>query len=254
MAEVAEQTARPSTGLVITPVGGVRQSSATDLSGGTDGNWVTLQFDASGNLRVTSAGGSSTIQGMGTTGAAVGTQPVLVGGKDGSGNLQPIATNTSGMTEVVGGFTAGTAASNSRPILIGGSDLSGNIQNVPLDLYNAQVVCNGGQPFKSVNAVATTGNGSTLNVGFARTNWSVQVITTGSPTGLDVSLQASHDNSNFFTVSLAAHGAATVSAGHATSAGMFNSLTPFPAQYARLSVNTLSGGTSPTVTGWLCGC
>lgn len=59
MSDYREQTARPSTGGVGTPMLGVRKDTPIDLSG-ANSDWCTHQFDSYGSLRTTNEGGAPT--------------------------------------------------------------------------------------------------------------------------------------------------------------------------------------------------
>jgi len=88
-----------------------------------------------------------------------------------------------------------------------------------------------------LNAKATTGAGSTVDLAhiFDKHTW--QMTLTGSPTGVDVTLQGSIDDSNWFELDRTT----------STSAEMRHVVNK-PVRYVRGYVTTLSGGTSPTVT------
>lgn len=92
---------------------------ATALSTGTSSVRVTLDGIASAILGAVATtpptGASSTqVQGTAATGAAAAGNPVQVGGKDGSGNIEPLATDTSGRLtpQPVG---KGAGVSHTRP-------------------------------------------------------------------------------------------------------------------------------------------
>ncbi len=89
------------------------------LVGGENPSLVVapLQVDASGNLKVTSAAGTTTVVGDAANGAAVAGNPVLVAGSDGT-DARTIATDASGDVKIVqGGVTdgAGTYATVRLP-------------------------------------------------------------------------------------------------------------------------------------------
>ena len=100
-----------------------------------------------------------------------------------------------------------------------------------------------------LNAATSTGPGSAFGVpatpsaqrgGFIQTMaW--QIVTTGSPTGLSVTLQGSLDGVNWFAIGSAVT-TATLTLLNLASANAG------PYAFIRANVNTLSGGTTPTVT------
>ncbi len=142
--------------MVVTPAGVVKYAAATDLSGGTDGSWTSLQVDATGNLRVAGSfsaslsgqtvgaavattaveigitdgtnlrvplgdtSGRQVMIGAAASGAAVTGNPVYVAGSDGT-NAQPLATDTSGRQKVVGAAATGATVTG-NPVLVGCSD------------------------------------------------------------------------------------------------------------------------------------
>lgn len=70
----------------------------------------------------------------------------------------------------------------------------------------------------------------------------VQVVTTGSPSGCEVALEGSLDGSNFFALSTTDD----TSAGDCTASVMWHT-TNRPVRWIRGNVTALSGGTTPTV-------
>lgn len=98
-AALADATANPTT------------AAFGSLCFGFNGStWDRLQVDGSKNLRV---GGSA------ASGATATGNPVLVGGKDGSGNAQSVATDTSGNQTAVGNVASG-ATDSGAPVKVGG--------------------------------------------------------------------------------------------------------------------------------------
>lgn len=91
--------------------------------------------------------------------------------------------------------------------------------------------------FQSLNAVTVTGAGAVVAYDKPR-RVTMQVIVTGSPSGLEVDLEQSLDGTNFISIGN------TSSPNNMTLASSF-------APYARANLVSLSGGTSPTVTAWL---
>jgi len=90
---------------------------------------------------------------------------------------------------------------------------------------------------KLINAAIGTGIGKNMPVKFGYMI-TVQIVTTGSPTGLVVDLEGSIDGENY--VQIATHNAITLG-------NMFH-VADKGVTYVRPNVTTLSGGTSPTVT------
>lgn len=96
-------------------------------------------------------------------------------------------------------------------------------------------------PIKSLNAVTATGAGPSFALGSGCDTFCVQIVTTGSPT-ISVTLQGSIDGATWVTLG---------SAITATGLSFFTGVGPVP--FVRLNLGTLTGGTAPTVTGWICG-
>lgn len=82
----------------------------------SDGKKQALRLDAAGKLMVSSSGGSGAssdqVQGTAADGAAAVGNPVQVAGKDGSGNIQAVSTDTSGKVDV-NAFPSGTVTHSS---------------------------------------------------------------------------------------------------------------------------------------------
>ena len=95
-------------------------------------------------------------------------------------------------------------------------------------------------PLKSLAAVTATGAGQAFALGSACKDFGVQVTVTGAPT-ISVTLQGSIDGVTWATL-----GSAIVSATYTAILGN-------PVNYVRLNLGTLTGGTVPTVTGWITG-
>lgn len=91
-----------STLVVLLSAVGFAQSPVTGVSSGTGAS-------------------ASQTQGAAATGAAVAGNPVLVGGKDGSGNAEPILTDTGGRQVIQGPDPTGTATGSltGNPLLLG---------------------------------------------------------------------------------------------------------------------------------------
>src|SRR5262245_60250675 len=88
----------------------------------------------------------------------------------------------------------------------------------------------------SLDAVTVTGPGAVLSFHEPKSNVSMQVIVTGSPTESVTDLQGSLDGVNFF-------GMCSVLTGSPSCA-----FAGFPILHLRASLRTLSGGSAPTVT------
>lgn len=85
-----------------------------------------------GNGQVTIAGSSGSISEEGEVAdgaSAASTNPVVVGGVDGSGNAQSVLTDTSGRPQTVGAAADGAAVAG-NPVLTAGIDGSGNTQTI----------------------------------------------------------------------------------------------------------------------------
>jgi len=105
------------------------------------------------------------------------------------------------------------------------------------------------QQFKSIAAAAATGAGVSSHLGLPMPIHSMQVVTTGVPTGCVVDLEGSLDGTNWF---LLVRWDITVQANKefvTASAFAGTNLRAFPVvSYVRANLTTLSGGTAPTVT------
>ena len=86
---------------------------------------------------------------------------------------------------------------------------------------------------KLLDAAAATGTSSSIEL--TSVNYAVQVVATGSPTGITVDLEGSLDGTNFLEIG-------TISA-----AGIFF-VTDSPVKHVRANLTALTGGTAPTVT------
>lgn len=96
----------------------------------------------------------------------------------------------------------------------------------------------------SLSAAAAPGNGTAFNLGSAVNNISVQLNVSGTPSAVSVSFQGSLDGTNWNTI------------GSAITSSAATSLTAFagtPVTQIRAVLNTLSGGSSPTVTALIAG-
>lgn len=97
---------------------------------------------------------------------------------------------------------------------------------------------------KSLDAVTAAGNGTAFGT-LGNKFLSYQYKTTGSPTGVQVHLEVCIDTTQGFVT--APDDAATMTD---TSGGIYTGGTHV-VRYARLVVDTLSGGTAPTITGYI---
>lgn len=106
---------------------------------------------------------------------------------------------------------------------------------------NRLSVATGAGVMTSLNAVAATGNGTSFNLGTTHKDFGFQVTTTGSPTTIAVQLQGSLDGANWSNI------------GNSQSAAGLYAVSPSaPCTWVRAQLNTLSGGSSPTVTVLVC--
>lgn len=101
---------------------------------------------------------------------------------------------------------------------------------------------------KLLDAVTVTGVGSSstasAEVGQLIKDHTVSVTTTGSPTAVTMDLEGSLDDVTFFSLASHVFTAAEITAGNA----MFHVVNK-PVRFVQLNLTTLTGGTSPTVTG-----
>ena len=97
--------------------------------------------------------------------------------------------------------------------------------------------------FTSLAAVTGTGAGSSWR-GNPSSDFSFQVICTGSPTAVVVDVEGSLDGHTYSQVTQ--H---TFSAGEITAGTALFHLVQSPLAKVRLNLTTLTGGSSPTVTG-----
>lgn len=91
-------------------------------------------------------------------------------------------------------------------------------------------------PFTSLGAATSVGPGSSRDLEDVLRTHTMFVTVTGSPSGVLVRLQLSHDGLNWHSIDSVSGGDGVV-----TSADHL-------ARYVRADVATLSGGSSPTVT------
>lgn len=100
----------------------------------------------------------------------------------------------------------------------------------------------GTAPLKSLNAVTAPGNGITFDVQKARSDWEVQITTTGSPASFACHLEGAIDGVTFVTVGSSI-----------TATGLTAVTSNTPLTQVRLVLDSLTGGTAPTVTGVIVG-
>src|SRR4051812_23350894 len=98
-------------------------------------------------------------------------------------------------------------------------------------------------PFAILSAASSTGAGASTDLGGVAREWTTHTVTTGSPVSVDLRVQGSLDNVNWFTLGEPSAG----SQGVTELSGASNAARPY-FRYVRGNVFTLSGGSSPTVT------
>lgn len=99
---------------------------------------------------------------------------------------------------------------------------------------------------KLLSAVTTTGAGSSWPLRNGVQEHTVQAVITGAPTAVTVALEASLDGgTSWNAIGTYAFVAGDLTAGFA----MFHVVNK-PAELVRLNLTVLTGGTSPTVTGY----
>lgn len=96
-------------------------------------------------------------------------------------------------------------------------------------------------PQKSLNAANATGAGSVVSFSRPRRNFSMQVSFTGGSPTVKVNLQGTIDGSNWFTITSFDTGAGGANNGIVSAVDVV-------VLAARANLETLSGGTGPTVT------
>lgn len=108
-------------------------------------------------------------------------------------------------------------------------------------------------PFVSLDAAISTGPGVAVDLNGTSNEFTLVVFTSGSPASFDVELQGSHDGSNWFSLDLSVGPSISVNSTEYTntnnnSGGQAASRVKPHARYVRANLDTLTGGTSPTVT------
>lgn len=97
-------------------------------------------------------------------------------------------------------------------------------------------------PIKVLDAVTSTGAGSSFDLETLANQFGIQVVVTGSPSSVDVALQGSMDGTNWYSL-------ISRSAPNSGAEGT-NASPQVAARYVRGYLSGLNGGTSPTVTLW----
>jgi hypothetical protein len=100
----------------------------------------------------------------------------------------------------------------------------------------------GTAPLKSLNAATAPGAGTTFDVQRATSNWEVQITTTGAPASFAAHLEGAIDGSTLVTIGSSI-----------TTTGLTNVTSNTPLTQVRLVLDSLTGGTAPTVTGVIVG-
>lgn len=100
-------------------------------------------------------------------------------------------------------------------------------------------------PFKSLSAVTATGAGAAFALGAAKRTFGLQVTVTGAPTAAVVDLEGSLDGSTWDAI-----GTWSIGAGQASGDIVF--VVDRPVLHVRANLTTLTGGTAPTVTAYIC--
>ena len=95
--------------------------------------------------------------------------------------------------------------------------------------------------YTALSAAASTGAGTTIVIPGGATTWTVQLLHTGSPTSVIVDFEGTLDGTNWLTFRTHTM---------ASSNDEFV-LTPVALVTVRLNITALSGGSTPTVTGWI---
>lgn len=108
-------------------------------------------------------------------------------------------------------------------------------------------------PFVSLSAAGAAGPGISVDLNGTSNEFTLVTTVTGSPSSVNVNLEGSHDNVNWFgIVSSTSIGSQVVLSTEVTSGqpvGSTPDATYKPhARYVRAHLVSLSGGTSPTVT------
>lgn len=99
----------------------------------------------------------------------------------------------------------------------------------------------GGSQFTSLDAATATGLGDDLHFGLPKTKHSLQVIHTGTPTAVKVTLLGSNDGTNYTII-----GTWDSADGHVSTDMIF--VDGAPVTHVKANLVTLTAGTDPTVT------
>ena len=94
-------------------------------------------------------------------------------------------------------------------------------------------------PVLSLDAVTVLGRGAIKDLEGSFSKHSLAVIVTGSPSAVTVELEASNDGVRFFNIGEVTGGSGVVT------------VDEHLWRYVTANVDTLTGGTSPTVTAWV---
>lgn len=102
----------------------------------------------------------------------------------------------------------------------------------------AQQVATGRQviSFPTVTATGDLGSGA-VDLGAAYSQFGLQTVVTGSPTGVSATLQGSLDGTHFFTLATST-----------STTGDYQSVTGKPVRWIKVNLGTFTAGTSPTFT------
>lgn len=97
---------------------------------------------------------------------------------------------------------------------------------------------------KLLAAATATGAGTAVHLRKGVQEHTVQVVITGAPTAVTVALEASlNDGATWNSI-----GTQAFAAGDLTAGSLMYHVVDKPAQYVRMNVTVLTGGTAPTVT------
>jgi hypothetical protein len=135
-----------------------------------------------------------------------------------------------------------TAVLPSAPWIFNGTNWDRERTNAaaPTTAYRLAVATGAGA-MTSLNAVTATGNGTAFNLGTCHKDFGFQITTTGAPTAIAVQIQGSLDGANWSNI------------GNSQSAAGLYAVSPSaPCTWVRAQLNTLTGGTTPTVTVLVC--
>jgi hypothetical protein len=108
-------------------------------------------------------------------------------------------------------------------------------------------------PFTALASASSTGPGAVVDLNGTSNEFSMFVVTSGSPSAAEVQLEGSHDGVNWFDLPVAISAITGNVASTEFTNGQVESYLPGAqvkpfARYVRANLETLTGGTSPTVT------